>query len=191
MNINAETGLLNAARQVESPNFDARPNGAIPELIIIHGISLPPGQYGGPWIDHLFTNALDPDAHPYFQEIAHFEVSSHVLIRRSGEIVQFVPFNMRAWHAGKSHFQGRERCNDFSVGIELEGCDDNPYDDKQYPSLASLIFTLIRTYSSLSSKKIVGHCDVSPGRKTDPGPYFEWPRLHNLLNNLLNNATPT
>jgi len=183
MKINAETGLLDTARQVKSPNFDSRPNGTEPELIIIHGISLPPGQFGGPWIDQLFTKTLDPNEHPYFQEIYQFEVSSHVLIRRSGEIVQYVPFIRRAWHAGKSNYQGRERCNDFSIGIELEGCDDQPYDENQYPQLALLINTLIETYASLSSKQITGHCDVSPGRKTDPGPCFDWPRLNNLINN--------
>jgi AmpD protein len=183
MKIDAETGLLDSARQVESPNYDSRPDDANPDLIIIHGISLPPEKYGGPWIDQLFTNSLNPNEHPYFQEIYQFEVSSHVLIRRTGEIVQYVPFHMRAWHAGKSNYQGRERCNDFSIGIELEGCDDQPYDDSQYPPLAALINTLIEVYPSLSMKQIVGHCDVAPGRKTDPGPCFDWQKLHHLLGN--------
>ena len=183
MKIDAETGLLDSARQVESPNFDERPNGAQPDLIIVHGISLPPEKYGGPWIDQLFTNTLDPNEHPYFQEIYQFEVSSHVLIRRTGEIIQYVPFHMRAWHAGKSNYQGRERCNDFSIGIELEGCDDQAYDENQYPQLATLINALIEAYPNLSIKHLVGHCDVAPGRKTDPGPSFEWTKLHDLLGN--------
>ena len=183
MKIDAETGLLDAARQVDSPNFDARPNDVEADLIIIHGISLPPGKYGGPWIDQLFTNLLDANADPYFQEICQLEVSSHALIRRTGEIVQYVPFHMRAWHAGMSNYNGRERCNDFSIGIELEGCDDQAYDDSQYPPLATLINTLIEAYPSLSSKQIVGHCDVAPGRKIDPGPYFDWQKLRDLLAN--------
>ncbi len=181
MDIDVETGLLDSARQVESPNFDERPNNSEPDLIIVHGISLPPEQYGGPWIDQLFTNTLNPNDDPYFQHIYQLEVSSHALIRRTGEIVQYVPFHMRAWHAGHSSYQGRERCNDFSIGIELEGSDDHPYDHHQYPQLAALIHALTDTYPSLSSKQIVGHSDVAPGRKTDPGPSFEWEKLHNLL----------
>lgn len=174
-------GVLEAARQVESPNRDARPPGVVPELIVVHGISLPPGEYGGPWIDLLFTNALPRDAHPYFATVADLRVSSHLLIRRDGELVQYVPFGLRAWHAGVSAWQGRERCNDFSIGIELEGTDDEPYESAQYAVLARVIALLCRAYTSLGPDRIVGHSDVAPGRKTDPGIAFDWPRLHGLV----------
>jgi AmpD protein len=147
----------------------------------VHGISLPPGDYGGPWIDALFTNTLDPAVHPYFREIAALRVSAHVLIRRDGEVVQYVPFEQRAWHAGQSRYGGRECCNDFSIGIELEGDDDHPYEAAQYRVLAEVCRALIRAYPALSPPRIVGHSDISPGRKTDPGPHFDWPRLHALL----------
>ena len=181
--IDPSGNTLLAARQVPSPNFDERPAGCAIGLIVIHGISLPPGEYGGPWIDQLFTNCLDPDEHDYFQEIAHLKLSSHLLVRRDGELVQYVPFSRRAWHAGESCYDGHSACNDFSIGIELEGCDDQPYDDNQYPPLATLINTLIEVYPSLSIKQIVGHCDVAPGRKTDPGPCFDWQKLNDLLAN--------
>jgi AmpD protein len=166
---------------VESPNCDERPAGAEPELIVIHGISLPPGQYGGPWIDALFTNTLDPDAHPYFAGIHQLRVSAHLLIRRDGEVVQYVPFHRRAWHAGASHYAGRERCNDFSVGIELEGSDDEPYEPVQYVRLADIITALERAYPHLSRERLVGHSDIAPGRKSDPGPAFLWQILHSRL----------
>ncbi len=174
-------GLLRGARQLPSPNCDDRPVGMSPELIVIHGISLPPGQFGGPHIDHLFTNALDPAGHDYFRDIAGLKVSSHLLIRRTGEVVQYVPLHRRAWHAGKSSFRGRHQCNDFSVGIELEGADDQPYSAAQYRRLATVIRVLRRGVPSLASAPIVGHSDVAPGRKTDPGLAFDWPRLHRLL----------
>jgi len=174
-------GWLSLARRLESPNCDERPNNCPVDLLVIHGISLPPGEYGGPWIDALFTNALDATAHPYFREIEGLRVSAHVLIRRDGEVVQYVPFDRRAWHAGASCFAGRERCNDYSIGIELEGSDEHPYEAVQYEILAQVCRALLAAYSSLSPQRIVGHCDISPGRKTDPGPYFEWPRLHALL----------
>ena len=151
------------------------------ELFIVHGISLPPGQFGGPHIDALFTNRLDPAGHPYFREIAGLKVSSHLLIRRNGEVVQYVPVHRRAWHAGKSCYQGRERCNDFSVGIELEGADDWPYTGAQYRRLATVIRVLRRDVPSLRTAPVVGHSDVAPGRKTDPGPAFDWVRLRSLL----------
>lgn len=173
-----QQGWLDDARRVESPNYDDRPTGMQPELIVIHGISLPPGEYGGPWIDDLFCNCLDPDAHPYFAEIAGLHVSSHVLIRRDGEIVQYVPFHARAWHAGQSCYAGRERCNDFSIGIELEGCDDQPYTEQQYEQLGGLVASLLETYPTLSPQHITGHSDISPGRKTDPGEHFAWSKLH-------------
>lgn len=179
--IDVVTGMLHPARQQPSPNFDARPDGTFAELIIVHGISLPPGEYGGPWIDHLFTNALNWDAHPYFKQIEGIKVSSHLLIRRDGEVVQYVPFGQRAWHAGVSSYRGRERCNDFSIGIELEGVDDHAYDCAQYRELARVIVALCIAYSTLSLERIVGHSEVAPGRKTDPGDAFDWPRLRALL----------
>jgi AmpD protein len=174
-------GLLAGARTVSSPNCDDRPGRIAPELIVIHGISLPPGRYGGPWIDRLFMNALPPEADPFFATIQHLRVSSHVLITRDGTLTQYVPFDRRAWHAGDSYWRGRSGCNDFSIGIELEGTDDEPYDDRQYAALASLIAALQRAYASLAGGWIAGHSDISPGRKTDPGPAFDWQRLEREL----------
>jgi N-acetyl-anhydromuramoyl-L-alanine amidase len=179
--VDTASGLVQPARQVASPNHDERPGGIVPELIVVHGISLPPDEYGGPWIDHLFTNTLPPEAHPYFATVAALKVSSHMLIRRDGELVQYVPFHLRAWHAGASSYHGRERCNDFSIGIELEGSDELAYDPAQYRALSAAIRALCRAYSSLSLERIVGHSDIAPGRKTDPGPAFDWPRLQALL----------
>jgi AmpD protein len=179
--IDRDTGKLRAARQVESPNFDERPAGVSIDLIVIHGISLPPGIYGGPWIDLLFTNALPPDEHPYFANVASLQVSTHVLIRRDGGLVQYVPFQKRAWHAGQSNYRGRERCNDFSIGIELEGADTEPYEPAQYRALTTTILNLCDAYPTLSIDRIAGHSDIAPGRKTDPGIAFDWPRLHALL----------
>lgn len=181
LKIASHTGLLLGVRHVLSPHFNARPGGVLPELIVIHGISLPPGEFGGPWIDRLFTGNLPPDAHPYFQGIAHIPVSSHVVIRRDGHITQYVPFGERAWHAGQSSYRGRQACNDFSIGIELEGADHIPYTDAQYEQLAVLVEALLRTYPSLSAEHIAGHSDIAPGRKTDPGPAFDWPRWRALL----------
>jgi N-acetyl-anhydromuramoyl-L-alanine amidase len=177
LDLNVRTGWLGAARHVPSPNCDDRPAGMIAELIVVHGISLPPGEFGGPWIDALFTNSLPPDEHPYFAEVAALKVSAHALLRRDGEIVQYVPFHKRAWHAGVSSWRGRERCNDYSVGIELEGTDTGPYEPRQYEVLAQLVATLARGYPSLSLERIVGHSDVAPGRKSDPGIAFDWPLL--------------
>ncbi len=171
------TGLFPDARQTPSPNCDDRPIEAGIDLIVVHGISLPPGEFGGPWINALFTNTLDPTAHPYFRNIQHLRVSTHLLIRRDGELVQYVPLQRRAWHAGQSCFAGRERCNDFSIGIELEGTDTIPYTAAQYRRLAAVIATLLTHYPALSPERIVGHCDIAPGRKTDPGPAFDWSRL--------------
>ncbi|MDJ0928892.1 MAG: 1,6-anhydro-N-acetylmuramyl-L-alanine amidase AmpD [Gammaproteobacteria bacterium] len=179
--IDPATGVLASARQVASPNCDDRPDGCEPDLIVVHGISLPPGEFGGPWIDCFFTNCLDAEAHDYFPEICHLQVSTHLLIRRDGEIVQYVPLTRRAWHAGESCYHGRHRCNDFSVGIELEGLDDLPYDDQQYEVLARVINALRSAMPSLAGAPVVGHSDISPGRKTDPGPAFDWDRLHGLL----------
>ena len=150
-------------------------------MIVVHGISLPPGQFGGSEIEALFTNKLDWNAHPYFEEIRGMEVSAHLLIRRDGTVIQFVPFTERAWHAGESCFRGQTRCNDFSIGIELEGEDDTPYDDRQYPVLQAVINALCAVYPGLSAREVAGHCDISPGRKTDPGPAFDWLRLYDGL----------
>jgi AmpD protein len=168
---------LAGVRQVRSPNCDARPDGEDISLIVIHGISLPPGEYGGPWIDALFTNQLDPAAHPYFADMDGLRVSSHLLIRRDGEVVQYVPFTERAWHAGDSCYRERGACNDFSIGIELEGQDGEPYAAIQYERLAAVVDELVKTFPGLSHERIVGHCDIAPGRKTDPGPAFDWALL--------------
>jgi AmpD protein len=182
--VDPRTGLMQPARQVASPNHDERPGAILPELILVHGISLPPDEYGGPWIDRLFTNTLPPNApdlHPFFGTIMTLQVSSHLLIRRDGEYVQYVAFHLRAWHAGASSYCGRERCNDFSIGIELEGSDELAYEPAQYRALSSAVHALCRAYPSLSPERIAGHDDVAPGRKTDPGPAFDWPRLRALL----------
>jgi AmpD protein len=175
--LDAVAGWLTHARRVASPNCDDRPPGVRPTLLVVHGISLPPGEFGGPWIDALFTNQLPADGHPYFAGIAALRVSAHALIRRDGEVVQYVPFHRRAWHAGQSQWQGRERCNDFSIGIELEGTDASAYEAVQYTALARLIARLCRAYPTLSPDRLVGHSDVAPGRKSDPGIAFDWPLL--------------
>lgn len=172
--MDAAAGRVLRARQLPSPNCDERPAGMLPELIVVHGISLPAGEFGGPWIDALFTNTLDTAAHPSFAELAGLQVSSHLLIRRDGELVQYVPLTRRAWHAGPSRFCGRERCNDFSIGIELEGADHVPYEPVQYQVLAQLIRELRQAYASLRLAPVVGHSDIAPERKTDPGPAFDW-----------------
>ena len=181
MRIDPDKDRLIDARQVESPNCDNRPDGSGVSLIVVHGISLPPGQYGGPEIDRFFTNTLDADAHPYFAGIAALRVSSHLLVRRDGEMVQYVPFGKRAWHAGDSCYRGRAACNDYSIGIELEGQDDEPYTDVQYEVLARVVRLLIDTFPDLSANRIAGHCDISPQRKSDPGPAFDWSRLQQQL----------
>jgi len=177
LKIDPTTGLLADVRQVLSPHSDPRPPGLLPELIVIHGISLPPGEFGGPWIDHLFSGSLPTDAHTSFAGVAALRVSAHVLIRRDGSIVQYVPFGERAWHAGQSHYRGRTACNDFSIGIEIEGTDELPYTDAQYLTDAALIAALCRAYQTLSRERVVGHSDIAPGRKSDPGPAFDWQRL--------------
>jgi len=172
---------IRGVRQVRTPNQDERPGGATIDLLVIHGISLPPGLFGGNYIDALFTNNIDPEIHPYFREIAGLKVSSHVLINRAGEMTQYVPFNRRAWHAGVSTFRGRTCCNDFSIGIELEGCDDQSYTVDQYTVLAGLSRTLCGQWPAITQDRIVGHCHIAPGRKTDPGPSFDWQYYFSLL----------
>ncbi len=186
MQIDIEGDLLLNARQVVSPNYNERPAGVEVDLLVIHNISLPPGEFGGPYIDAFFTNELDPTLHPYFAEIIFLQVSSHCLIRRDGEIIQYVPFSKRAWHAGASQFANRENCNDFSIGIELEGTDLVPYTEVQYLILAKLISALQKIYPGITKERIVGHSTIAPERKTDPGPAFNW----NLLARLLDNDLP-
>jgi N-acetyl-anhydromuramoyl-L-alanine amidase len=166
-------GLVAEARHLQSPNCDDRPKDAAIDLLVIHNISLPPGEFGSDAIIDLFLNRLDPKAHPYYEDIAALRVSSHFLIRRDGALLQFVPCAMRAWHAGQSQWCGRERCNDFSIGIELEGADDVAFSDAQYECLGALARAL---YARYPIKASVGHSDIAPGRKTDPGPHFAWNR---------------
>lgn len=175
------SGLMHGARFLASPHCDARPPDTVINLLVIHGISLPPGEFGGPWIEQLFLGALPMGAHPYFRQIANPRVSAHLLIRRDGELVQFVPFTQRAWHAGASAFAGRAACNDFSIGIELEGTDDLAYTDAQYAELAQVSRALMAAYPGITPARIVGHSDIAPGRKTDPGPVFDWLRLRAQL----------
>jgi AmpD protein len=171
-------GTLSAARFVHSPNFDDRPTGERIELLVVHSISLPPGCFSGSAVADLFANRLDPAAHPFFATLAGLRVSAHFFIRRRGEVFQFVPVSKRAWHAGVSVWNGRERCNDFSVGIELEGCDDRVFTDAQYRQLVRLTRALQRSYPI---DEIVGHADIAPGRKTDPGPGFDWARYRSMI----------
>jgi N-acetyl-anhydromuramoyl-L-alanine amidase len=181
LQVDLETGLMRGATQVASPNRDARPAGVEAELIVVHGISLPPGEFGGPWIARLFTNSLPTDMHPYFAEIGDLRVSSHLLVARDGGLTQFVKFTDRAWHAGESRYEGRAACNDFSIGVELEGVDTLPYEAAQYDTLAEVVAALCDAYPRLSPRRMVGHSDISPGRKTDPGPAFDWQRAHRCI----------
>jgi N-acetyl-anhydromuramoyl-L-alanine amidase len=171
-------GWLDGATHMPSPNCDARPDSVTPTLVVIHNISLPPGQFSGDAVSALFMDRLDCGAHPYYDRLRGMRVSAHFFVRRDGAVVQFVSCNARAWHAGLSNFLGRERCNDFSIGIELEGSDDRPFDEPQYVSLAALCDALRRRYPI---DAFAGHADIAPGRKTDPGPYFDWSRLRSDL----------
>jgi AmpD protein len=174
-------GWLNQATRCPSPNFDERPVDASVDLVVIHSISLPPEHFGGPWIEALFQNRLPAEEHPYFSAIADLHVSAHLLIRRDGELIQFVPLNKRAWHAGESRFGNRSRCNDFSIGIELEGSDSTPFTEAQYRVLTETTRTIRARYPGITEDHIVGHCDIAPGRKTDPGPRFDWARFRRDL----------
>lgn len=171
-------GLVRAVRYIPSPNCDVRPDGCVIDLLVIHYISLPPGEFGGNGIVELFTNCLDPVAHPFYAAIADVRVSAHFLVRRDGGLIQFVPCAKRAWHAGESSWKGRDRCNDYSIGIEMEGCGEVPFTDPQYEALARLTRVLQARYPIAD---IVGHSDVAPGRKSDPGPYFDWARYRGML----------
>ena len=179
--VDVSTGLISGAEFLASPHHDSRPAGTAIDLLVIHGISLPPGEFGGRWIEQLFMGTLPKDAHPYFKDIAALKVAPHLLIRRDGKLEQFVPFHQRAWHAGASKFQGREACNDFSIGIEIEGDDTTPYAPAQYPVLASVTTALMGAYPGITTARIVGHSDIAPGRKTDPGPAFDWARYRDIL----------
>lgn len=165
---------IDQAQWCPSPNYNDRPDATAISLLVVHNISLPPGQFGGPYIEDLFLNRLDAQAHPYFQGISQLRVSSHFLIRRDGRLLQFVACDKRAWHAGVSSFEGRENCNDFSLGIELEGADDIPYEAAQYDALAAVTALLQQHYPAIADERITGHENIAPGRKTDPGPAFDW-----------------
>lgn len=175
-----DNGWLTDAIIIPSPNFDERPEQSDIDLIVIHNISLPPEQFGGAYIDDLFTNKLDPKIHPYFIDIYQRKLSSHLLIERTGVVKQFVDFNQRAWHAGQSSYQGRNNCNDFSIGIELEGSDSQDFTEQQYQQLHHVLDALIGEYPNLNRERIVGHSDIAPGRKTDPGPHFDWGKVREV-----------
>lgn len=179
--IDTITGLLSPARYSPSPHCDDRPADCAIDLLVIHNISLPPGEFGGQYIEDLFLGQLSATKHPYFESIYQLKVSAHVLIRRDGEIIQFVPFHRRAWHAGQSYFKGRPACNDFSIGIELEGSDNDAFEPIQYQRLASITQALMRAYPNIGRKTIVGHSDIAPSRKTDPGSHFDWALYYGLM----------
>ncbi|TCB49419.1 1,6-anhydro-N-acetylmuramyl-L-alanine amidase AmpD [Acinetobacter sp. ANC 4779] len=173
-------GQLIGARQVPSPNYNQRPEHTEIQLVVVHNISLPPSQFGGGYIEQFFQNQLDWSKHPYFQTIEGMQVSTHLLILRTGEVLQCVNFNDRAWHAGRSSYLAKKECNDYSIGIELEGSDDQPFEDVQYSVLAEVIATLQATYPKIL-QHLAGHSDIAPGRKTDPGPFFDWPKTRDLI----------
>lgn len=182
MKCDIEHGWLQTAQKLPSPNCNQRPQNCEISLLVIHNISLPPGEFGGGYVQQFFQNQLDVDAHPYFATIAHLEVSAHLFIARDGVMTQFVSFDERAWHAGASCFEGLENCNDYSLGIELEGTDDQAFTDAQYHSLAKVTRQLLATYPKLTPERIIGHEHIAPGRKTDPGPAFDWARYKSLFN---------
>ena len=181
MQVDKGSGLINGARYVPSPNCDARPADMAIDALVIHAIGMPPGEYGGTDIEQLFSNRLDFSRHPFYREIEGLTVSSHLLIRRDGQVVQFVPFQERAWHAGVSALAGRTRVNDFSIGIELEGSDSGPFEEAQYRTLTEATRALRAAYPAITPARIVGHADIAPGRKTDPGVYFNWARYRRAV----------
>ncbi len=180
LNVKIENHKVLGAKWCPSTNYNERPSVDV-SMLVIHNISLPPNQFGGSYIEDFFCNQLDCNGHPYFQEIKDLQVSAHLLIRRDGELVQFVPFNKRAWHAGRSEFNGETECNDFSIGIELEGSDDIPFEDAQYQTLTHVTQAIMQAYPQLIVERIVGHSDIAPGRKTDPGRCFDWQKYKNIL----------
>jgi len=181
MRIDPATGLMHGARFIASPNHDARPDGIPIEVLVVHAISLPPGMFGGPGIEQLFCNRLDPTEHPFYREIEDLKVSAHLVIRREGEVMQFVPFSRRAWHAGESYCEGRTRVNDFSIGIEMEGTDTELFEDIQYSRLAEVTQLIMDAYPAITPRRIYGHSDIAPGRKQDPGTGFDWDRYLEML----------
>lgn len=181
LKINLLTGLLDPVQYAPSPHHDDRPNGAPIDMVVVHGISLPPGQFGSSAVQDFFCGKLDFASHPTFADIAALRVSAHLFIRRTGEIIQFVPFTKRAWHAGESSFQGKTRCNDFSIGIELEGTDEVDYEAAQYHSLGQVVQLLQQAYPAITADRVVGHVHIAPGRKTDPGPFFNWDYLKGIV----------
>ncbi|TLM73664.1 1,6-anhydro-N-acetylmuramyl-L-alanine amidase AmpD [Microbulbifer harenosus] len=185
MKYQVQSGWLSGARRLPSPHCNSRPESSAVDLLVIHSISLPPGQYGGPYIDDFFLGHLDVDAHPYFSEIASLQVSAHLLIDRNGHVTQYVPLSERAWHAGQSVFCGRENCNDFSIGIELEGLDTDTYTEAQYESLAEVTLAIMDAYPLIDKSRITGHSDIAPGRKLDPGPGFDWALYFEKLDRLM------
>jgi len=181
MQINPKSGIFNGVEYYPSPNCDERPSSTAINLLVIHNISLPPGEFGTNAVIEFFCNRLDHEAHPSYSSIKNLRVSSHLYIRRTGQIIQFVPFHQRAWHAGESSFAGVSRCNDFSIGIELEGTDNLSYTNEQYQQLAIVTQSLMQCYPGITPDRIVGHSDIAPTRKTDPGPAFDWPTYRGLL----------
>jgi len=188
MKINLEEGLLHPVRFLPSPHWDERPAKTIIDMVVIHAISLPPGQWTPHYIEQFFCNQLDVSAHDYFKTIASLRVAAHLLIDRQGQITQFVPFIKRAWHAGHSCFEGRSNCNDFSIGIELIGTDEIAFEDSQYRTLAEVLHLLMIAYPAIRTERIQGHSDIAPGRKTDPGPFFDWTYLKTLLSSHIGNT---
>ncbi len=181
MKINKQTGLIEKVTYLPSPNMDPRPDGVDVDLLVIHAISLPPNQFSGDAVEKYFTNQLDFKSHPFYKQIAELKVSAHLFIRRDGHLQQFVPLHMRAWHAGVSEFANRTHCNDFSIGIELEGCDDLPFEPAQYQQIIAITKLVRELYPKITLSRIVGHSDIAPGRKTDPGPHFDWNYYQGLL----------
>lgn len=186
LSVDPASHLISDARFIKSPNCDARPDGekGIISMVVIHGISLPPGQFKGQGVEQLFTNQLDVDEDFYYQKIKDLRVSAHLFIRRDGELIQFVPFHLKAWHAGLSEWKGREKCNDFSIGIELEGTDDQPYTHSQYVVLEQVLKALMQAYPTIGKTNIVGHHQIAPGRKTDPGQFFQWGAVDRFVENI-------
>ncbi|MFV8784397.1 1,6-anhydro-N-acetylmuramyl-L-alanine amidase AmpD [Microbulbifer sp. SA54] len=188
MKYQVQSGWLSGVRRVPSPHCNSRPDSTEIDLLVVHSISLPPGQYGGSYIDEFFLGQLDIDAHPYFSEIASLQVSAHLLIDRTGRVTQYVPLHHRAWHAGQSAFCGRENCNDFSIGIELEGLDTDTFTEAQYDSLAEVTLAIMDAFPAIDKSRIAGHSEIAPGRKLDPGPGFDWKLFFAKLDDLTGDA---